>query len=127
MCEELKPCPFCGGKAEIKWDELREDKISLSGFFIQCSSCGARTDLYRRSEKQELIDYWNYRRDTYSNRFVPGQKVKCCPMCGSEEVSVVSFIKRYVHCDSGRDCYISTALFETKDEAIEAWNRRSQS
>ena len=37
--EELKPCPFCGGKAEI------ETGVSKMGAYARCycKKCGART------------------------------------------------------------------------------------
>ena len=39
MSEELRPCPFCGGKAKVK--AAKEDYI---GFTVWCAcNCGART------------------------------------------------------------------------------------
>lgn len=39
MSEELKPCPFCGGKAKVK-----ATKKDCTGFTIWCAcECGART------------------------------------------------------------------------------------
>lgn len=35
---ELKPCPFCGGKAEL------EHNIGSSSWFIQCGDCTARNE-----------------------------------------------------------------------------------
>ena len=51
MSDELKPCPFCGGKAEI---------ISGVGFFcVSCSFCCGETNLY--NTKQDAIYAWNKR------------------------------------------------------------------
>ena len=50
MTEELKPCPFCGGKAEYDNDTGPLDE----GFWewYQCQNCGA---------KQDSITEWNTR------------------------------------------------------------------
>lgn len=34
--EQLKPCPFCGGKARIR-------KTKGTRYFVGCSECGARS------------------------------------------------------------------------------------
>ena len=41
MNEELKPCPFCGGKAIIV---QRLKDIGINKYFVKCTKCGARTD-----------------------------------------------------------------------------------
>lgn len=38
---ELKPCPFCGGDAEIQQGKYQ----GLRTFYVSCLGCGARTDL----------------------------------------------------------------------------------
>lgn len=48
--EELKPCPFCGGKAWIG--------ISIELCQIQCESCGAKI---KGKYKDRLIEAWNKR------------------------------------------------------------------
>lgn len=55
---KLKPCPRCGGKAELKKIELPRD-ISFGGYYyeVHCKCtryAGAR-------EAQEMIDFWNRR------------------------------------------------------------------
>lgn len=42
MREELKPCPFCGGKAVIKAVN-RNQGLTI---WCQCPKCGARTEGY---------------------------------------------------------------------------------
>ena len=52
---ELKPCPFCGGEAEItKWHE---------GYFVECREqrCGGTIGAYKTEE--EAIDAWNTRKE----------------------------------------------------------------
>lgn len=49
--EELKPCPFCGGIASLKYfDGL---------YFVLCGSCGAMTKRYRDTDY--IKKAWNRR------------------------------------------------------------------
>ena len=50
MTDELKPCPFCGGKAEFEIDE---------GWFVFCEKCGSMTVLF--DTKPEAKETWNAR------------------------------------------------------------------
>lgn len=70
MSEELRPCPFCGGKAKVK--AAKEDHI---GFTVWCAcNCGARTggfcpDMSKEDDtienieeaKKRAIKAWNRR------------------------------------------------------------------
>lgn len=60
MSGELKPCPFCGGKAEV-------DAYGLTGrvIVIKCLSCGARTRAFDTDIKrgENAIEAWNRRSD----------------------------------------------------------------
>ena len=55
---ELKPCPFCGGKAELmqwktqEWDERRELQEVI------CTQCYARSNPYM---PPEAVKHWNRR------------------------------------------------------------------
>lgn len=49
--EELKPCPFCGGEAEIV--------MSGGDRRVECKKCGARSDWY--DTEAEAIAAWNRR------------------------------------------------------------------
>lgn len=51
MNEELKPCPFCGGKNVRIWD--------ISTPYVQCYDCLASTACGNTQE--EAIKYWNRR------------------------------------------------------------------
>lgn len=59
MSEELKPCPFCGGEAELK-----EYKPNVSGVAI-CKECGARSPICKNDHtggwKPKAIAEWNTR------------------------------------------------------------------
>lgn len=52
--EEIKPCPFCGGKAEI--DYLWYNR-NYPG--VRCNDCGAYVFAYNSEEK--AIEKWNKR------------------------------------------------------------------
>lgn len=81
---ELKPCPFCGNKASLKHNGLREDKskTSVNSFLItywsvKCDYCGTSKGDYPteyvfnrngelsiiegRDGRQRAIDAWNRR------------------------------------------------------------------
>jgi len=55
MSDELKPCPFCGGRAEITYCE--EDCCGAKPFSVECE-CGAMMIVYEKS-----IAKWNTRHD----------------------------------------------------------------
>lgn len=40
MNEKLKPCPFCGGEAELQYDG-RGDREAAGMSFVRCKDCGA--------------------------------------------------------------------------------------
>ena len=50
---ELKPCPFCGGKAEFFEDEF------FCRYSVVCTECGAGTDTY--GVERDAMDAWNRR------------------------------------------------------------------
>lgn len=57
---ELKPCPFCGGKAK-RGDYPTEAWIENAGAsYIECTKCGASTALHF-DRKENLISSWNDR------------------------------------------------------------------
>lgn len=51
MTEKLKPCPFCGGEAEIIKDDMY--------VWGHCTNCDSDTDLYQI--KKEAVAAWNAR------------------------------------------------------------------
>ena len=61
MMSELKPCPFCGGKAEIEHNEI----LTLMFSYVVCRNCGAKTGEYRvnstYSSDEKAIEAWNRR------------------------------------------------------------------
>ncbi len=56
--EGLKPCPFCGGKAELtEWHGGNEYS---HGWWVICEECGVYAD-FHTSEKRVAIKAWNER------------------------------------------------------------------
>lgn len=50
MNEDLKPCPFCGGEATLKYLETR-------GYYIKCEKCGVMQT--NGNQKAEAYEAWN--------------------------------------------------------------------
>lgn len=75
--EELKPCPFCGGEAEIKQVNLglNDENAFIDSWLVECSQCKARTQWYGgeftrdtdgsvrflKNGRNEAVNDWNRR------------------------------------------------------------------
>lgn len=64
MNEELKPCPFCGGKAKLNYERISGEN---KGYWAQviCTQCCGRSEgvwagSYKSAEQKE-IKAWNRR------------------------------------------------------------------
>lgn len=53
---ELKPCPFCGGKAILE----KESNMYL-WYFVKCKDCHGRSA--KKMEKEKAIKAWERRAD----------------------------------------------------------------
>lgn len=49
-------------------------------------------------------------------------ELKKCPFCGGE-AEIIGCESAWIVC---KECYAKTGIFNTKEEAIEAWNRRME-
>lgn len=65
MNKELKPCPFCGGTAEL------QNSGTLMKSFVRCTECGAESQRVEISpfyaSNDEAIRAWNLRVDAREN------------------------------------------------------------
>lgn len=73
--EELRPCPFCGGEAELYED--------AGGYSVDCTVCGAGTSYFGKGlpdAKSVAVAAWNRRAE------------RTCRMvdCGSHDTCVVN-------------------------------------
>ena len=57
MTDKLKPCPFCGGEAELIIDEACYYKSQ-----VYCKKCGVRTN--RQHIPEIAVTTWNTRKPT---------------------------------------------------------------
>lgn len=57
MSNELKPCPFCGGKAELR--------CFMNFYWVKCIKCEVSTDAKPSLEK--TIKAWNRRTNNERN------------------------------------------------------------
>ena len=64
MNEELKPCPFCGGKAEIVDFVLEHEYENKLLYYVRCSECTVETDSDEDISVAKSI--WNTRVETSS-------------------------------------------------------------
>lgn len=73
MMSEIKPCPFCGGRAEYWEDNQYQDR-----HVIECQNCGTT----RRSEYgyDSVLQDWNCRYDAKGNRINDDVKPKFKPV-----------------------------------------------
>ncbi|MBQ7873744.1 MAG: Lar family restriction alleviation protein [Oscillospiraceae bacterium] len=56
---ELKPCPFCGGRARvIQSDPLEKGKKEFYVFGVYCTDCGG---LMRKCAEEDAVKAWNRR------------------------------------------------------------------
>lgn len=60
MASELKPCPFCGGKARVLVEENYYDRPGEYYHNIYCIGCGAQMFVASRSE---AVSKWNRRQN----------------------------------------------------------------
>ena len=59
VCLRLKPCPFCGGVAELKtW---RNEHFDTDPAFVVCLVCGAKT--HTRENPKSAVSAWNIREE----------------------------------------------------------------
>ena len=105
---ELKPCPFCNGKA--KWGGKRPLR------YIYCAKCGCRT-IYTDDEG----NLW--RRKVEIDARFENATLKPCPICGGGAYIRHNYKGGYsVVCEG---CKLSGSPQVTSEKAREVWNCRN--
>lgn len=56
--DELKPCPFCGGEADVK---IVTRHIKNNLIVIKCDLCGASTKTFSDKKPEKACMAWNRR------------------------------------------------------------------
>lgn len=106
---QIKPCPFCGGKAY-------SHKSNRFNWYVFCHECCISTDgmmLYgeRPKSEQQAIDFWNTRNNsTQASELSESKKLdfgnhKCCK-CGEDTNIPIEdpFDGKIEMCDMCRTC-----------------------
>ena len=70
MMEQLKPCPFCGGKAKIQYGFPNQQGNRHKEVFVKCKVCNAKTKTIKQYPFTKWEDclktaiyLWNRRAD----------------------------------------------------------------
>lgn len=77
MSEELKPCPFCGGKASVKSYVLsdRDDAIDVAR--VECTECGVYVTVSGEHGGVWIDEYGRYRGEPLkTERLIPDAVAK---------------------------------------------------
>lgn len=115
---ELKPCPFCGGKAKMVVYPNYNDG---NDYVVICTKCDAGVPNWCETE-EEATRQWNKRFDVTDKI-----ELRSCPFCGGE--AVIEHNSEYddegyaVRCS---ECGIeSPNCCSDEHEAAQWWNRRA--
>lgn len=57
--EGLKPCPFCGAKAEVVFDY----EVGFESYSVWCENCRSSSAIY--DDKTDAVEAWNRRTNDY--------------------------------------------------------------
>ena len=110
---KLKPCPFCGGQAEI-W---HCNRLIYKMVVVRCTHCNAQT--FANYDEAKAVRMWN----TRSRRRDKDALFQPCPFCGSDRASFDGRCGLYrVKCGN---CHAGTGQSLPPDDAISEWNRRA--
>ena len=103
MSEELKPCPFCGGKASVKAMEYGDD-YKVWGVFCESdleSEYGHGHFLDNFATEAEAIAAWNTRTPEQAIAATLGG-VECVPHGEWESISQTQEV-RHIFCECGHE------------------------
>ena len=113
---ELKPCPFCGSKAEM----LKDTSYILQDY-VSCPECRLHTCNFRTPE--EAAADWNSMADGVAK---VGYALRKCPFCGYAAAGVFEAndkgeFRFYVKCGT---CAAQGGLGTDDKHAAWLWNNR---
>lgn len=76
MIDGLKPCPFCGGEAEMV-------RSSSGSYFVRCTNkqCAAKTRLYHENDNGARLA-WNRRAERTCHDMAKSPQSFLCSECG---------------------------------------------
>jgi Lar family restriction alleviation protein len=104
---EMKPCPFCGGEPNRCDIEAREDVDNAGASYIECTKCGACTQLHF-DRKENLLDSWNARVPAQS---AGGGEPKFDPR-GTPLDHALATIKQTLECDHSEEVLVRRHTLE---------------
>ncbi|MBR0196901.1 MAG: Lar family restriction alleviation protein [Kiritimatiellae bacterium] len=62
---EIKPCPFCGGKAELRSRKVRNSDLGTCASWVACTVCESTGKCFSLDGKEEAaVAFWNTRQKT---------------------------------------------------------------
>ena len=118
--EELKPCRFCGGRAELFRVDIKDKPEPF--YAVRCAT---RLECYRLSRAyktpEQATQVWNEKATALELDMFP------CPFCGNKGVLYNRLrhdrLEWHTSCNNVACCYLLNSQ-ATPEEAIAAWNRR---
>lgn len=125
---ELKPCAKCGGEAKqcVGRDGNRRNRHLVYGYCCSNKDCSWSYAWTAHSSLKEAADSWNKKVDAAEYLKSESKKLLPC-ICGGKANLVFeryegAFGLWFVRCESCQRLQTGVA---SKDNAIEAWNRRA--
>lgn len=92
---ELKPCPFCGGRAAVA-----QNASVFLDYRVYCKRCGAETGMYTTAIK--AVRCWNTREER-TCRAIPNREWVEKPECGVD-CHTCSECGKVLFYDANEDC-----------------------
>lgn len=119
MSNELKPCPSCGGEAEL-------EETCIKDYFVHCKECELRTDWCLFEESAIVL--WN----SMTVKAMGDVELKPCPFCGGEARMYYDWSSATgdwfsIDCNNDECLMVNqgTGWRDSKEKAISAWNTRA--
>jgi Lar family restriction alleviation protein len=135
---DLKPCPFCGNKPNLRYDRL--DNF----YIVKCDSseCPINPDTAHCDTEEGAIECWNSREN--SSVVSVDNQLKPCPFCGETPITEIGLARygRLGDCITIRvvcaECHVAKSIYiregtdfgtvkESMGKIIEEWNTRELS